>query len=254
MPAAARVELIAVPDFPPVQAGDDLVGLVLDRMAQADLALQDGDVVVFAQKIVSKSEARLVDLEDVVPSRQALAIAAQGTRDPRLVEVVLSESSRIVRQRGDVLITEHRLGLIMANAGVDQSNVEGGTAALLLPLDPDASAARFRRELLQRTGRTVGVVVNDSFGRPWRRGTVGVALGSAGLPALLDMRGKRDLFGRALRVTVIAYADEIAAAASLLMGQAAEGRPVVVIRGLEPPPGEVPAREIIRPAAEDMFR
>jgi coenzyme F420-0:L-glutamate ligase / coenzyme F420-1:gamma-L-glutamate ligase len=253
MAIAARVELIAVPDMPLVQAGDDLVGLVLDGVARADLSLEDGDVVVIAQKIVSKAEGRRVELDAVVPSAEALSIAAEGTKDPRLVELVLSESARIVRRRGDLLIAEHRLGLIMANAGVDQSNVEGG-AALLLPVDPDASAERFRNGVAERTGRAVGVVVNDSFGRPWRRGTVGVALGSAGLPALLDRRGEPDLFGRSLQVTVIAYADEIAAAASLLMGQAAEGRPVVIVRGLEPQSGEVPARELIRPAEEDMFR
>ena len=253
----ASLHVIAVPGIPRVKPGDDLVGLVLAGLSSAGLALQPRDVVVFAQKVVSKSEGRFVDLATVTPSPRALELAMLVQKDARLVEVVLSESRRIVRTAKDVLIVEHRIGLIMANAGVDQSNVAepgGREMALLLPKDPDASARRLQSELERCAGCEIGVIINDSFGRPWRIGTVGVAIGSAGLPALLDQRGEPDMFGRALRVTVVAYADEIAAAASLLMGQAAEGRPVIVVRGLQHRDPQLPASALIRPPGEDLFR
>lgn len=240
-----------------VQAGDDLVSLLDQALVAAGLELRDRDVIVFAQKVVSKSEGRSVELATVVPSQRAHDIAARVRKDPRLVELVLRESKRIVREAPDVLIVEHRLGLIMANAGIDQSNVgdpASGERALLLPADPDASAERLHRELSRRHGRQVGVVINDSFGRPWRLGTVGVALGCAGLPALLDLRGTPDLFGRTLRVTVIAYADEIAATASLLMGQGREGRPAIIVRGLDASGASTAASSIVRPPREDLFQ
>lgn len=240
-----------------VQAGDDLAALVDQALVTAGLQLRDRDVVVFAQKVVSKSEGRSVQLATVTPSPRACQVAERVRKDPRLVELVLRESKRIVREAPDVLIVEHRLGLIMANAGVDQSNVAdpaGGERALLLPVDPDASAERLRRQLADRYRCQIGVVINDSFGRPWRLGTVGVALGCAGLPALLDLRGTADLFGRTLRVTVIAYADEIAATASLLMGQAREGRPVVIVRGLEAGGEPTPATSIVRLPRDDLFQ
>ena len=254
---AASLQVIAVPGIPRVQPGDDLAGLALAGLSSAGLELQPRDIVVFAQKVVSKSESRLVDLATITPSARALELGLQVQKDPRLVELVLRESRRIVRTAKDVLIVEHRIGLIMANAGVDQSNVAepgGREMALLLPENPDASAARLRDEFASRTGCDVGVVINDSFGRPWRVGTVGVAIGSAGIPALLDQRGEPDMFGRTLRVTVVAYADEIAAAASLLMGQADEGRPVVVMRGLQRHDPQLPAKVLIRPPSEDLFR
>jgi coenzyme F420-0:L-glutamate ligase/coenzyme F420-1:gamma-L-glutamate ligase len=254
---AASLELIAVPGLPMVQAGEDLAALVHRAMGGAGLELRDRDIVVFAQKVVSKSEGRRIDLSSVVPSPRALEIAAEVRKDPRLVELVLQESTRIVRKIPDVLIVEHRLGLVMANAGIDQSNVAdqaSGEHALLLPVDPDASAERLCADFHRLTGKSVGVVINDSFGRPWRQGTVGVAIGCAGLPALVDLRGTPDLFGRTLKVTVIAYADEIAAAASLLMGQATEGRPVVIVRGLEPTQAPTPATSIVRDAREDLFQ
>lgn len=253
----ASLQVIAVPGIPRVQPGDDLTGLVLARMTSAGLELQPRDVIVLAQKVVSKAEGRFVDLSTVTPSPRAVELATQVQKDPRLVEVVLSESRRVVRAAKDVLIVEHRIGLIMANAGVDQSNVAepgGRELALLLPQDPDASALRLRNEFASRTGCDVGVIINDSFGRPWRVGTVGVAIGVAGLPALLDQRGEADLFGRTLRVTVVAYADEIAAAASLLMGQADEARPVVVVRGLRRRDPQLPAGALIRPPEADLFR
>lgn len=253
----AKLEVIAVPGLPMVQAGDDLVSLLDQALVAAGLELRDRDVVVFAQKVVSKSEGRSVELATVVPSQRAHDIAARVRKDPRLVELVLRESKRIVREAPDVLIVEHRLGLIMANAGIDQSNVAdpaSGERALLLPADPDASAERLHHELSRRHGRHVGVVINDSFGRPWRLGTVGVALGCAGLPALLDLRGTPDLFGRTLRVTVIAYADEIAATASLLMGQGREGRPAIIVRGLDASGASTAASSIVRPPREDLFQ
>lgn len=252
----ARLELIALPDFPLVKAGDDLAALVLEGLARAGVTLAAGDVVVLAQKIVSKAEGRLVDLASIEPSPEALTLAVEVRKDPRLVELVLRDSRRIVRKAPNVLIVEHRLGLIMANAGIDQSNVreEGFDAALLLPENPDASAERLRAEFFARAGVEVAVVINDSFGRPWRRGTVGVAIGAAGLPSLVDRRGEADLFGRELQVTMIAYADEIAASASLLMGQAAEGTPVVLLRGLDWSAASSPASHLLRPAGEDLFR
>ena len=253
----ASLQLLALPDFPLVQPGDDLVALIAAAVERSGMAPADGDVFVVAQKIVSKAENRIVDLASVVPSARAIAVAAAVRKDPRLVEVILSESRRIVRQQPDVLIVEHRLGLVMANAGVDQSNVgpaDGGERALLLPEDPDRSAEALRAGLQTRVGLRIGVIINDSFGRAWRRGTVGVALGAAGLPAVIDKRGEPDLFGRTLRATVIGYADEIAAAASLLMGQADEGRPVVIVRGLRWSAEALPGADLIRPEAEDMFR
>jgi len=251
------IQLVAVPGLPPVAPGDDLTGLILDRLAVAGLALHQGDVVVIAQKIVSKAEGRIVDLATVVPSQRAEALAREVAKDPRLVELILSESRRIVRAVKDVLIVEHRLGLVMANAGIDQSNVAdpgGRELALLLPVDPDASAARLREELQARSGCDVGVIINDSFGRPWRLGVTGVAIGCAGVAALVDLRGEPDLFGRLLEVTVVAQADEIAAAASLLMGQAAEGCPVVLVRGLPDRRPHLPASAMLRPPEGDLFR
>jgi coenzyme F420-0:L-glutamate ligase/coenzyme F420-1:gamma-L-glutamate ligase len=248
---------LAVPGLPLIQAGDDLAGLIVERLDAQAMRLQPDDVVVVAQKIVSKSEGCLVDLTEVTPSPRALALAQQVDKDPRLVELILSESRRIVRHRKDVLIVEHRLGLIMANAGVDQSNVAGadsGRFALTLPTDPDASADRLRAALIQKYDCTVAVIINDSFGRPWRRGAVGVAIGCAGLQALADLRGQPDLFGRSLRVSEVAQADEIAAAASLLMGQAAEALPVVILRGLALKTEGTTAASLIRSSAEDLFR
>jgi len=252
----ARLELIALPDFPLVKAGDDLATLVIEGLARAGIALMSSDIVVLAQKIVSKAEGRLVDLASVTPSPEALTVAEEVRKDPRLVELVLRESRRVVRKAPNVLIVEHRLGFIMANAGIDQSNVreEGFDAALLLPENPDASAERLRAELSAHAGVEVAVVINDSFGRPWRRGTVGVAIGAAGLPSLIDRRGEADLFGRELQVTMIAYADEIAASASLLMGQADEGTPVVLLRGLNWSAAANPASHLLRPVGEDLFR
>jgi coenzyme F420-0:L-glutamate ligase/coenzyme F420-1:gamma-L-glutamate ligase len=199
----------------------------------------------------------LVDLATVQPSTEAIELAGKVQKDPRLVELILSESVRVVRARPGLLIVEHRLGFVMANAGVDQSNVtspDDAPQALLLPVDPDGSAALLRKRLSQKLGVSVAVIINDSFGRAWRRGTCGIAIGAAGLPSLMDLRGSPDLFGRTLQVSITGHADEIAAAASLVMGQGAEGQPVVVVRGLTWQGPDNAASELVRPAAEDMFR
>jgi coenzyme F420-0:L-glutamate ligase / coenzyme F420-1:gamma-L-glutamate ligase len=249
--------LAPVPDIPMVQPGDDLAALLMSACEQHDLAPNDGDVLVIAQKIVSKAEGRYVDLANVRASAQAQKLAAEVDKDARLVEVILGESRRVVRQRPGVLIVEHRLGFIMANAGVDRSNVEpaaGKESVLLLPRDPDRSAAALLARFDARFGRRLGVIIADSWGRPWRHGTVGVALGAAGIPVVLDLRGRRDLFGQELRVTQTGFADEIASAASLLMGQANEALPAVLVRGLSWQQPPAPASALIRPAEEDLFR
>lgn len=251
------LEVIALEGLPLVKAGDDLGALIASAFERNGVAPRAGDVLVVAQKIVSKAEARMLDLTTVKPSARALKLAAEIGKDPRLVEVILTESVRVVRTRPGVLIVEHRLGFVMANAGVDQSNVApaGGSAhVLLLPKNPDASAETLRRDLKARTGVDLAIVINDSLGRPWRQGTMGVAIGAAGLPALIDLRGRPDLFGRKLEVSVIGFADEIAAAASLLMGQAGEARPAVLIRGLSWSAPEATAASLVRPANEDLFR
>lgn len=252
----SRLELLALQGIPAVGPGDDLADLISASLEGQGQRLHAGDVVVVAQKIVSKSENRFVRLSSVSPSDRAKAIAREIGKDPRLVDVILSESKRVVRQRHDLLIVEHRLGIVLANAGVDQSNVgvNSGDRVLLLPLDPDGSAEALRAALSRRYDCTVAVIVNDSVGRAWRRGTVGIALGAAGLPALLDLRGQADLYGRSLRTSMVALADEIAASASLLMGQADEGQPVVVVRGLNLRMGDGQAHDLIRPEQEDLFR
>jgi coenzyme F420-0:L-glutamate ligase/coenzyme F420-1:gamma-L-glutamate ligase len=252
-----RLELFALPGLPMVRAGDDLSALISVGLERAGRRLQDRDVVVIAQKIVSKAEGRTVDLADVVPSPRAVVLAAEVGKDPRIVEVVLSDSAKVVRSRPNLMIMQHRLGFVMANAGVDQSNVaalDGRHRALLLPLDPDASAEAMRVRLADRYGARIGVVISDSFGRPWRRGTVGVAIGAAGLPSIIDLRGQPDLFGRTLEVSIIGFADEIAAAASLLQGQAAEAQPVIVLRGLTWQAPDVPVADVVRPPEEDLFQ
>lgn len=258
------LRILPLVGMPLVQAGDDLATLLLEALERSDLTLQTGDVLVLAQKIVSKAEGRLVRLADVIPDAEAEALAAETGKDPRLVQLILDESAGVVRKRPGapgVIVVEHRRGWVHANAGIDQSNVVAGDPgqwALLLPEDPDASAATLRNELQARTGTAVGIVINDSFGRAWRVGTCGVALGSAGLRAVHDLRGAPDLFGRTLEVTVVGHADEIAAAASLVMGQAAERTPAVLIRGLpvdsHPDAATATAADLIRPAREDMFR
>ena len=250
-----HIELLAVPGIPTIQSGDDLPSIVLTAAGSAGLHFQDRDVLVVAQKVVSKAEGRLVYLPDVVPSPRAQELAQRTLKDPRLVEVVLSESAEVLRVRPGLLVVEHRLGFVCANAGVDQSNVAGSDDwALLLPEDPDASARRLRAAVHLATGKDIAVIISDSHGRAWRFGTVGVAIGVAGLKPVTDLRGQPDLTGRPLQITEVGTADEIAAAASLLMGQAAEGTPVVIVRGAPFVSGDGRLSEILRPLAEDLFR
>ena len=254
---ADHITLIAVPAMPLIRPGDDLVAILLDRLERAGLALRDGDVLVLCQKIVSKAQGRLVRLSDVSPSGEARALAAETDKDPRLVELILRESRAVLRKRPHLIIAEHRLGWVCANAGIDHSNVaqpKGDDAVLLLPRDPDQSAREIRERLVAASGANIAVVINDTHGRPFRNGAVGVAIGVAGMAPLTDLRGRPDLFGRRLQTSILGTADEVASAASLLMGQADEGRPVVLVRGAPVVLGEGAARELQRPAERDMFR
>ncbi len=249
----------ALPGLPLVKAGDDLTEIILGGLARAGLTLEDGDVLILAQKIVSKAEGRQVDLRQIQPSPRAHVLAGETGKDPRLVEVILSESASVLRQREATLIVEHRLGFVCANAGVDRSNVDpeagsGGEWVLLLPADPDHSAQELREKLQAASGAQIGVLIIDSHGRAWRMGTEGVCIGAAGFPALLDLRGKPDLFGEPLKITQVGLADEIAAGASALMGQAGESRPVIHLRGLPYPLREGNSTELLRPAKDDLFR
>ena len=251
------VTYTALPGLPLVEPGDDLGKIIAEGVRRAEIVVADGDIFVIAQKIVSKAENRYVDLNEIVPSAQALELAKTVGKDPRHIEVVLSESTEVVRCRQNVMIVAHRLGFVMANAGIDESNIahdDGKARVLLLPKDPDASGEMLRQQLQRTFGTQIGVIINDSFGRPWRNGVVGVAIGSAGIPSLESMIGAPDLFDRAMRVTEIAIADELAAAASLVMGQAAEGLPVVHIRGFHSEAAHSPASVLARPKAQDMFR
>ncbi len=252
----ARLEVSTLEGVPEVRSGDSLTAIIVQAMAASGLAFADGDVVALAQKIVSKAENRFVRLADVTPSARALDYAQQTGKDARLVEVMLQESREVLRVRPGLIVVEDRRGLVLANAGIDASNVPGSDQeiVLLLPVDPDASAARLRAELEETSGKQLAVVILDSIGRAWRTGTVGTAIGSAGLPALLDLRGQPDRVGRTLMATVVGLADEVAAAASLMIGQAAEGTPVALLRGVPYVRGEGRAADIQRPRDTDMFR
>lgn len=252
-----NLQLLALRDFPLVKPGDDLAMLVSQSLATNGLELQDGDILVLAQKVVSKAENRYRALAGIVPSAEAVQLASETGKDARLVELVLQESSRVLRYRFGSIVVEHTLGFVHANAGIDQSNLPGNAdseTALLLPENPDASAAQLRTVLEQRHGVRLGVVINDSFGRAWRLGTCGIAIGVAGFDPLLDLRGAPDLFGRTLEITQVGIGDEIAAAASLLMGQAGEGMPVVIVRGLQLPVAAGTVQTLLRKPHEDMFR
>ena len=245
--------------IPLVQPGDDISNVIAEAISISNLNLQDGDILVVTQKIVSKSEGRFKNLADVVPSQAAIEIADTVEKDARFVELVLQESKSVLRMRPGTLIVEHKLGFVCANAGIDHSNVQslGGNPedwVLLLPENPDASAKRIRNQINKLFGRSIAVLIIDSHGRAWRNGTVGVAIGFAGMPGLVDFRGKPDLFGYQLRVTLVAVADELAAAASLLMGQTVEFTPVIHVRGFPYPLRDGELSELIRPKELDLFR
>lgn len=253
-----QLRIFPIPNFPLIKPGDDLGRLMIDRLAESGEALQSGDILVIAQKIVSKSEGRLVRLVDVHPSEQALALAEQVGKDARMVQVVLDDSNQIVRVRRGLLVVEQRSGWVCANAGVDRSNIEpdGDSDVLaLLPYDADASAEGLRSKLKTLSGADVAVIINDSHGRAWRIGTASVCIGCAGLPPVWNQRGLSDLFGYELQHSEECIADELAGAASLLMGQSSEGRPAVVIRGYKLPDAPAaPATSIQRAAEFDVFR
>ncbi len=246
-----------LPEFPLVEPGDDLCEHILVSLQKASLSLQTGDVLVLAQKIISKAESRYAYLNEVVPSQQALELAPKVDKDPRLVELILSESDEVIRQRPGVIIVAHKNGYVHANAGIDKSNIssdEENPRVLLLPEDSDVSARRLRDELLERTGCQVNIIINDSAGRAWRNGTAGMAIGTAGFEPLVDLIGQNDLFDRPMEVTQVAVADELAAAASFMMGQAAEGAPVVLVRGAKLIPSDSGSGALIREKAMDLFR
>jgi coenzyme F420-0:L-glutamate ligase/coenzyme F420-1:gamma-L-glutamate ligase len=241
--------------MPEITEGMALPTLIRDALACAGLSLLAGDILVLAQKIISKAEGRLVTLASVTPSGRAVSIAREANKDPRFVEMILRESRSLLRVKPGIIIAEHKLGFIMANAGIDQSNVPNAEdAVLLLPENPDASARKLRDELRKTSGADIGVLIIDSFGRAWRHGVTGTAIGVAGMPALIDMRGNTDREGRVLKVTQVAAADELAAAASLVMGQADEGTPAVLVRGFPYPLRDGAVQELLRPEAGDLFR
>lgn len=269
--------LTTLQHIPLIRHGDDLADILLNSLHETEVELQDNDVLVLAQKIISKAEGRMVNLASIAPSQRALDLGAQTEKDPRLVELMLRESNEVVRFRKGVIVVEHKLGFICANAGIDHSNVSplpgfdtrrlGATTqpagegvgvreeyVLLLPEDPDKSAKQLRKQIQQKTNKTIGVMIVDSHGRAWRNGTVGICIGLSGIPAVVDERGWKDMFGYTLKATIVGVADELAAAASLVMGQAAEGTPVVHARGFPYPLGEGSLQELIRPKDQDMFR
>ena len=252
---ATSLTVLALPGIPLVQPGDDLARMILDALAQAGETLQTGDALVVTSKIVSKAEGRFFELADVEPSAEALRLADETKKDPRIVELVLQDSVGISRLSVGVLVTQHRLGFVSANAGIDQSNIEGGDErVLLLPKDPDASAQALRERFQQMTGADVGIIISDSHGRPFRMGNVGVAVGVAGIPALLDLRGQDDLYGRKLKISLLGYADLVASAAHLVTGEANEGRPVVLVRGLNFADIDGSAKDLNRPVEQDLYR
>ena len=254
-----KLELTPVPGFPLIKPGDDLAEIIINTCEKAQIGIQGGDIFVLAQKIVSKSEGRLVNLNDVAVTEDAINLAEKTGKDPRIVALVLSESRKVLRYRTNVLIVEHKLGFVCANAGIDHSNVHGMKGnpddwMLLLPVDPDGSADKIRTKIEARKGVRIGIMIIDSHGRAWRNGTLGTVIGLSGVPGLVDLRGQPDLFGFKLKITQVAAGDELAAGASLVMGQAAEGTPVVHARGFPYALREASLNELIRPEQEDLFR
>jgi len=243
--------------IPHIRQDYDLADIILNSLQENKIELEDNDILVLAQKVVSKAEGRMVDLTTVTPSQRAIELANQTEKDARFIELILQESNEVLRTRIGTIIVEHKLGFVCANAGIDHSNVQGETAeewVLLLPQDPDLSSRKMRDEIQSKTGKRIGILIIDSHGRAWRNGTVGMSIGMSGVPGLEDLRGQPDLFGAELRITQVGVADELAAAASLMMGQAAEGTPVVHVRGFPYPLREGSLKELLRPKEQDMFR
>ncbi len=252
---APTLSFLPVAGIPEIEPGTDLAALLIECFDGAGFELRDGDIVAVAQKIVSKAEGRFVDLNDVTPSAEALSLAYAGEKDPRLAELILRESRRVVRDTPTVIIVEHRSGIVLANAGIDRSNVRGDEeTVLLLPENADASAAELRRRFERHYAVRLGVMITDSVGRPWRLGTTGIAIGCAGIEAINDMRGETDMFGRVLQVAEVATADSVAGVAGLIMGEGDAAVPAVIVRGLGAGASGQTARDILRPPEEDLFR
>ena len=252
-----KLELIALEGIPLIEEGDDLVEIILSAIKRNKISLSNGDVLVVAQKIISKSEGRYASLNDVKPSQQAIDLSIETDKDPKLVQLILNESKEVVRYRKGVIVVESILGLIHANAGIDRSNIKSDSnnpRVLLLPEDPDKSATELREGIFKKTNKKIGIIINDSSGRAWRNGIVGIAIGSSGAEVLSDLKGNLDLFGNTLEVTEVGKADEVASAASLLMGQGKEALPVVLIKGLTESEDLNGAKALIRKSSEDLFR
>ena len=261
MLSSIPLTLTPLTSIPLIRHGDNLADVLLHALGETDIKLQNGDILVMAQKIVSKAEGRTIDLATVKPSQHALELAQTTDKDPRVIELILGESNEVLRTRSGIIIVEHKQGFVCANAGIDHSNVKGEDSdvspeewVLLLPENPDQSAAEIRENIETATGTRIGVLIIDSHGRAWREGTVGMAIGVSGLPALADLRGEPDLFGFKLRITQVGVADELAAAASLMMGEAAEGTPDVHVRGFPYPLREGKLGELLRPKEKNLFR
>jgi len=249
-----KIEIFGLETIPIVKEGDNIAELIVEATEKENVGIQDNDIIVIAQTIVSRSEGRVVNLKNIKPSPFAKILANETRKDPRLVEVILRESKGIVRMGKHHLIMETHHGFVCANSGVDRSNVPGEETVSLLPKDPDASARKIRNEIKRITGKEVAVIISDTFGRPLREGAVGVAIGVSGIDPLYDMRGRKDLFGYVLETTLVAIADELASAAELVMGESNEGIPVVVIRGFKYPKGEYSIQRLLRPVEKDLFR
>jgi coenzyme F420-0:L-glutamate ligase/coenzyme F420-1:gamma-L-glutamate ligase len=245
--------IIGLKGIPEIKKGDDIAEIIYSTLKKQNMYLQDKDIIVITQKIVSKSEGRIIDLSKIKPSRLALRLAKTSKKDPRIIEVILRESKSILRLKNGKIISETKHGFVCANAGVDKSNIEGENFVSILPKDPDKSAMKIREKLIELTGRNLAVIISDTFGRPWRIGQVNVAIGIAGLKPIKDYRGKKDMFNQELKVTMMAIADELASAAELVMNKS-DGVPIAIIRGYDYPEGEASIKEIIRPIELDLFR
>lgn len=252
-----QLNIFALEKIPLIIPGDNLAKIIFNALKKSKLVIQDGDVFVIAQKIVSKAENRYVTLSEILPSKKASVLAQKTDKDPRLVELILRESKKVVRFRKGVIVVEHKLGFIHANAGIDRSNIESDSLnprVLLLPKNPDLSAQQLQKELSKFLRKKVGVIINDSTGRAWRNGIVGIAIGCSGVSVLSDLRGQKDLYGRTLEVTEVGIADELASSASILMGQSNEGLPVVIIQGLKLSKDKRGSKALLRLAKDDLFR
>lgn len=250
-----EIKIIGLTTIPLIKQGDDIAEIILNAIEKENVNLYDGDVILIAQSIISKTEGAIIDLKTVQVSPFAKHIAKKLRKDPRLIEVILQESNEIVRMGGGHLITETKHGFVCANSGVDRSNVAPDHKVTTLPKDPDASARAIRNKIIKKTGKKVAVIITDTTGRPLRRGVIGAAIGTAGIDPLLDLRGEKDLFGYELRSTIVAIADELASAALLIMGESNEGIPVAIIRGVRYKESEnSTAKELIMPREKDLFR